>query len=62
MTLGCWETGKGSDGVDIDTELEFSDFIFLKSQELLGGTTGHRFQWLCPHPCLGQQDPSPIAL
>lgn len=38
-------------------ELEFSDLVFLKYQELLGGNTQHRFPWLCPHPCLGQQDP-----
>lgn len=48
-------------GLDIDTELDFSALVFLKYQELLGGTTGHRFPWLCPCPCLGQQDP-PMAL
>lgn len=48
-------------GLDIDTELDFSALVFLKYQELLCGTTGHRFPWLCPYPCLGQQDP-PMAL
>lgn len=37
--------------------LSFSDLVFLKYQELLGGTSGLRFPWLCPPPCLGQQDP-----